>query len=119
MSARQLIAGLPLTMRTGQIGRPKGGRKSGQLTLRGRSRSLPVAFGAEFDVQRAQVLPPEIVQRRELILATRVIQPPDGQFTALSVDQPEEPPGGQGLGDVPATAWSGPDLPTADGSAPS
>ena len=39
----------------------------------GRSGSLPVAFGAEFDVQCAQVLPPEIVQRRELVLAARVV----------------------------------------------
>jgi hypothetical protein len=66
----------------------------------------------------AQILPPEI-QRHELVLAARVVQPPDGQFAALPVDQPEEPPRGQGLSDVPATAWPGPDLPTADGSAPS
>jgi hypothetical protein len=75
-----------------------------------RSGSLPVAFGAEFDVQRAQVLPPEIVQRRELVLAARVVQSPDGQFAALSVGQPEEPPGGQGLGDVLGDCMAGPGL---------
>jgi hypothetical protein len=39
----------------------------------GRLGSLPVAFGAEFDIQGAQVLPPEIVQRRELVLAARIV----------------------------------------------
>jgi hypothetical protein len=55
---------------------------------------VPVAFGAGLDVQCAQVLPPEIVQRRELVLAARIVQPADGEFAALTVDQPEEPPGG-------------------------
>ena len=39
----------------------------------GRLGSLPVAFGAEFDIQGAQVLSPEIVQRRELVLAARIV----------------------------------------------
>ena len=43
-----------------------------------RSGSPPVAFGAEFDVQCAQVLPPGIVQGRELVLAGRIVQSPDG-----------------------------------------
>jgi hypothetical protein len=33
-------------------------------------------------------------------LAARVVQPLDGEFTALTVDQPEEPSGGQGFGSV-------------------
>src|SRR5271163_3654666 len=74
------------------------------------SGSPPAAFSAELDVQRAQVLPPEIVQRRELVPAARVVQPPDDQFAAFSVDQPEEPPGGQGLGDVPGDRLAGPGL---------
>ena len=37
--------------------------------------SLPVAFRAELDIQCAQVLPPEVVKRRELVLATWVVQP--------------------------------------------
>src|SRR3984957_18190079 len=81
--------------------------------MAGRSGSLPVARGAEFDVQRAQVLPPEIVKRRELVLAARVIQPTDGQLASLPVDQPEEPPGAQGLGDVLGDSVAGPGL--ADG----
>jgi hypothetical protein len=39
----------------------------------GRLGSLPVAFGAEFDIQGAQVLPPEIVQWREFVLAARIV----------------------------------------------
>jgi hypothetical protein len=39
----------------------------------GRLGSLPVAFGAEFDVQGAQVLPPEIVQWREFVLAAGIV----------------------------------------------
>jgi hypothetical protein len=38
-----------------------------------RSGSLPVAFGAEFDVQGAQVLPPEIVQWREFVPAAGIV----------------------------------------------
>src|SRR6202044_2867243 len=64
------------------------------------SGSLPVACREEFDVQCAQVLPSEVVKRRELVLAARVVQPPDGQPAALSVDQPEEPSGVQCLGYV-------------------
>ena len=41
---------------------------------------------AEFEVHRAQVLPPEIVERRELALAARVVQPPDGEPAAAPVD---------------------------------
>jgi hypothetical protein len=66
-----------------------------------------------------RVLPPEIIQRRELVPAARIVQPPDGQFAALSVGQPEEPPGDRASVTSPATAWPGPDLATADGSAPS
>jgi hypothetical protein len=84
-----------------------------QPTSAGRSGGLPVAFGSEFDIQRAQVLAPEIVQRRELVLAARIIEPPDGQLVTLSVDQPEEPPGGQGLGDILGDRAAGPGL--ADG----
>jgi hypothetical protein len=75
-------------------------RHRGKVIRPARLGSLPVAFGAKFDIQRTQVLPPEIVQRREFVLAARVVQPPDGQLAALSVDQPEEPPGVQRLGDV-------------------
>src|SRR5271156_4914576 len=63
----------------------------------GRLGSLPVAFGAEFDIQGAQVLPPEIVQWREFVLAARIVEPPDGQFVALSVDQPRRVRGVAGL----------------------
>src|SRR5579871_146556 len=83
---------------TGRAGRP------------GRSGSLPAAVGAELDVQRTQVLPPEVVQRREFVLAARVVQPPDDKFAALTVDQPEEPPGGQGLGNVLGDCLAGPGL---------
>ena len=37
-------------------------------------------------LQRAQILPPEIVQRREFVLAARVVQPPDCEFATLTVD---------------------------------
>jgi hypothetical protein len=84
----------------------------GALRQAGRDRSgcLPAAFGAELDGQRAQVLPPEILQRRELVLAARIVQSPDGEFAALPVDQPEEPPGAQGLGDVTGDRLAGPGL---------
>ena len=51
-----------------------------------RSGCLLAAFDAELDVHPAQVLPPEIVQRRELVLVVRVVQSPDGEFAAVSVD---------------------------------
>ena len=38
-----------------------------------RSGGLPVAIGAEFDAPHVQVLAPEIVQRRELVLAARIV----------------------------------------------
>src|ERR1700759_2509569 len=69
----------------------------------GRSGGLPVAFGAEFDSQGTQVLPPEIVQWREAGLAAGILESPDALFAARSVGQPEDPPGvqrlGQGAGD--------------------
>src|ERR1700691_985708 len=87
---------------------PQHGRQVGQCG--GWSGRLPVASGAELDGERAQVRPAEIVQRRELVLAARVVQPPDGEFVAISVGQPEEPPGGEGLGDVLSDGLAGPGL---------
>src|ERR1017187_3802732 len=83
-SGRQLIVKLPATMRAGrpsrpdaaasQVSRDGGAGRQPASRPRGRSGPPPVAFGAELDVQRAQVLPPDIVQRRELVLAARVVQ---------------------------------------------
>src|SRR5579859_1493854 len=85
---RQLAQSFPgLIKRVALTGRP---------ALSGR---LPVALGPEFDVARAQVLTPEIVERGELALAARVVKPPDREPAARPVDQSEEPPGGQRLGD--------------------
>jgi len=58
----------------------------------------------------AEVQPPEILPRRELILAAWVVQPPDREFAALTVDQPEEPPGGQRLGNIFGDCLAGPGL---------
>jgi hypothetical protein len=98
----QLVIELSLTLRAR--------RPQPEARPTGRSGRPPVTFGAELDVQRAQVLPPEIVQRRELVLAAWVVQPADGQFAALSVNQPEEPPGSQGLGDIFGDCLAGPGL---------
>jgi hypothetical protein len=107
-SGRRLIVELLLTMWAGRRGRLNAA--GSHASRPGRSSSLPVAFGAELDVQRAQILPPKIVQRRELVLAARVVQPPDREFVTLTVDQPEEPPGGQGLGNVSGDCLAGPGL---------
>src|ERR1700729_3376925 len=74
---------------------------------------LPVALGPEFDAARTQVLPSEVVERRELALAARAVQPADGEPAAPPHDQPEDPAGGQRLGDVLGDRPIGPG--TADG----
>ncbi len=55
-----------------RLGRLTAGCQAGLGTARW-SGSPPVAIGPEFDVQRAQILAPEIVQRRELILTARIV----------------------------------------------